>query len=125
VIPVKINHAGPFDFMVDTGSQLTASIHPSPRNSTSMPKPGSALFPWPPMLRRPQLFWTRWRQMPGWSRNHRPSSRTSGRFRQPILASGGSRSKLSRSLRPARRLRAQTALSRNEDKDPRKVVRKT
>jgi predicted aspartyl protease len=28
VIPVKINHAGPFDFMVDTGSQLTV-VDPS------------------------------------------------------------------------------------------------
>ena len=28
VIPVKINHAGPFDFMVDTGSQITV-IDPS------------------------------------------------------------------------------------------------
>ena len=28
VIPVRINHAGPFDFMVDTGSQITV-IDPS------------------------------------------------------------------------------------------------
>ena len=40
VIPVKINHAGPFDFMVDTGSQVTV-IDPSLASELSLYSQGS------------------------------------------------------------------------------------
>ena len=40
VIPVKINHAGPFDFMVDTGSQVTV-IDPSLASELSLNSQGS------------------------------------------------------------------------------------
>jgi hypothetical protein len=39
VIPVKINHAGPFDFMVDTGSQVTV-IDPSLASELSLNSQG-------------------------------------------------------------------------------------
>jgi Aspartyl protease len=72
VIPVKINHAGPFDFIVDTGSQVTV-IDPSLAFELSLNSQGRvALSPLPAMPRRPQLFWIRWKQTPSWSRNHLP-----------------------------------------------------
>jgi hypothetical protein len=38
VIPVRINHAGPFDFIVDTAARSRLSNHRWPRNSASSPR---------------------------------------------------------------------------------------
>jgi hypothetical protein len=51
VIPVRVNQAGPFDFMVDTGSQITIIDPFWPHNSISNLKAGSALFPLPALRR--------------------------------------------------------------------------
>ena len=72
VIPVRINQAGPFDFMVDTGARLRSSIHCWPRNSTSGLKARSALFPLPALRKRPQPFWIVWKRAPRWLRTHLP-----------------------------------------------------
>lgn len=40
VIPVKINHSGPFDFMVDTGSQITV-IDPALASQLSLRPQGT------------------------------------------------------------------------------------
>src|ERR1700760_3346803 len=40
VIPVKVNHAGPFDFIVDTGTQITV-VHPSLASELSLEPQGT------------------------------------------------------------------------------------
>ena len=64
VIPVRINQAGPFDFMVDTGSQVTV-IDPSLASELTLKVQGRVgSFPSSTLRRHPQPFWIPWKPTP-------------------------------------------------------------
>jgi hypothetical protein len=72
VIPVRINQSGPFDFIVDTGSQVTV-IDPLLAAELSLKAQGRVgLFPFPALRRRPQPFWIPWKPALTCWRNHPP-----------------------------------------------------
>ena len=118
VIPVKINQAGPFDFMVDTGSQVTV-IDPSLAAELNLKAQGRVGLV---SVANFAGFHSRSGYLEAGSHvvaNLSPWSRTFGRFRQPILGFGSSRREFPRALRPVRRLWAQIALSRRDQRDAR------